>query len=404
MNDLSATLPDLPRSAVLRLALTYAIAVNGMVLTPFLVAAVMRRFGLNEGAATGAVGVEIIGLAVSCAIFPRWIARAAHAFAAIGVVGTVLGQLSSVFVQSVVSMTVARGLTGLFEGMLFVVVAASVAHRASSDKLWGQINLVAGVLNGSILVGVSYVPEAALSRGLFILLAGLVAASIPLVSRVGVHASSVLPARAGQTRGKVPLGLILAIWVVTVLIYGVQASQWAVAGIVGAHSGLSASSIGILLSVSSLLGFAGAAVPAWDGSRRYRLGIILLAQLIMVGSLVSFFGSTGATTYFVSQVTLNTAFFVVIPFLTGMLSEVDPDGSLVSRTVVVTLIGAGVGTVMAGSQFAAFGAARFSYAMCLGIAAAAPFVWLALRGAAAYGSRQMSLTPLDGPPVAATHR
>jgi len=59
------------------LALTYAVAVNGMVLTPFLVAAVMRRFGLNEGAATGAVGVEIIGLAVSCAIFPRWISRAA---------------------------------------------------------------------------------------------------------------------------------------------------------------------------------------------------------------------------------------------------------------------------------------------------------------------------------------
>jgi hypothetical protein len=97
------------------------------------------------------------------------------------------------------------------------------------------------------------------------------------------------------------------------------------------------------------------------------------AQLAMVASLVIFFESTGAVWYFVSQTLLNASLFVVIPFMTGMLSEVDVDGSLVSRTVVVTFIGAGVGTVVAGGQFNDLGGVRFGYAMCAGILVAAPF-------------------------------
>jgi MFS transporter, DHA1 family, inner membrane transport protein len=114
MSKISATRPELSLSAVLRLALAYAVATNGMVLTPFLVAAVMHRFSINEGAATGAVGVEIIGLALSCALFPRWIARAAHLFAGIGIVGAALAQISSAYVQTLLSLTILRGLTGLF--------------------------------------------------------------------------------------------------------------------------------------------------------------------------------------------------------------------------------------------------------------------------------------------------
>lgn len=66
-------------------------------------------------------------------------------------------------------------------------------------------------------------------------------------------------------------------WVVTLLLYGIQASQWAVAGIVGARIGLSDSTLGIVLSLSSLLGFVGAVIPSLPASHRFRLPIIWAA-------------------------------------------------------------------------------------------------------------------------------
>jgi MFS transporter, DHA1 family, inner membrane transport protein len=293
--------------------------------------------------------------------------------------------LASVLAPSIALISVARGVTGLFEGVLFVVVASSVSQRTSADRLWGQINLLAGGINGSILVVISYLPDAWLGRWLFVLLVGVVVVMAPFVHGIGAFAKHLSLARARSA--KLPMKLVLTIWVVTVLIYGVQSSQWAVAGIVGTHAGLSTSMIGILLSVSSLLGFAGAIIPSQRGSQPHRLVIIWLSQLVMIGAILWFFGSTGNWSYFLSQFALNCSFFVVIPFLTGLLSEVDPDGSLVARTVVVTFIGAGVGTAVAGYLFNQYGGTRFAYVLCIGIATALPFVWLALRGATAHTVR-----------------
>ncbi|MGJ3701274.1 MFS transporter [Variovorax sp. AFSI2.2] len=384
MDNTTAHRSDLSTAAVLRLALAYAVAINGMILTPFIVSAVTTRFGLTDSAATQIAGIEIFGIAVSCALFPRWIARGAHTFSRLGLIGAVLAQAASALAPNVEVLSIARGLAGLFEGMLFVVVAASVAHRASTDRLWGQINLAAGILDGAILVGISFLPEAVLSRWIFLLLAGLMVAAVLALRHIGEFALHQRPAHATGSGAKAPLKLVLAVWIVIVLLYGIQASQWAVAGIVGARVGLSGSMIGILLSLSSLLGFIGAVVPSQSASRPHRLSIIWTSQLVMVASLVAFFSSAGPLWYLVSQVVINASLFVVIPFLTGMLSEVDTDGSLVSRSVVITFLGAGGGTVLAGSAFSELGGMKFAYAMCAAVMAAAPFVWLALRSATAH--------------------
>jgi MFS transporter, DHA1 family, inner membrane transport protein len=376
--------PVLSTPAVLRLAIAYAVAINGLVLTPFIVSAVTKRFGVDDGVATQVAGIEILGIAVSCAVFPRWIARTVHTFSRLGLIGAILAQVASAFANTPQLLGAARGVGGLFEGMLFVVVAASVAHRDSTDRLWGQIIFAAGVLDGGILVGVSFLPDTVLAKWLFLLLAGVMLLSAPVLVHVGQYAGRPPSRSAAEHAKKAPVRLILAVWMVTFLLYGIQASQWAIAGIVGTRIGLSDSTLGILLSLSSLLGFVGAAVPSQPASHRYRLPIIWLAQLAMVASLTIFFESTGAVWYFASQTLLNASLFVVIPFLTGMLSEVDVDGSLVSRTVVITFIGAGVGTVMAGGEFSDLGGVRFGYAMSAGILLAAPFVWYALRAAATH--------------------
>ncbi|KVR18242.1 MFS transporter [Burkholderia ubonensis] len=376
--------PDPSSGAVVRLALAFAAATNGLILSPFLVAAVMTRFRLDDGAATALVSVEILGIAISCALLPRRIARAARPFTLAGALGAIAGQALSAVAPGIVSAGAARGLTGLFEGMLFVVVASGVSQRASTERLWGQINLLAGGINGGILVLVSALPAAWLGRWIFALLAGTLAVLAPAIR--GIDAFAAQPVQARTHDGSLPWRPIVAIWVVTALVYGVQASQWAIAGLVGARAGLSPPTIGVLLSVSSLLGFVGAAIPAHPASRRHRVVIIWAAQLAVIASIEWFFGSTGGGAYFLSQLLLNSAFFVIVPFLTGMLSDVDPDGSLVARTLVVTFFAAGIGTALSGALLERYGGARVAHVLGAAVLAAAPFVRLALRRAPPAGA------------------
>ncbi|KVO32218.1 MFS transporter [Burkholderia ubonensis] len=376
--------PDPSSGAVVRLALAFAAATNGLILSPFLVAAVMTRFRLDDDAATALVSVEILGIAISCALLPRRIARAARPFTLAGALGAIAGQALSAVAPDIVSAGAARGLTGLFEGMLFVVVASGVSQRASTERLWGQINLLAGGINGGILVLVSALPAAWLGRWIFALLAGVLAVLAPAIR--GIDAFAAQPVQARTHDGSLSWRPIVAIWVVTALVYGVQASQWAIAGFVGARAGLSPPTIGVLLSVSSLLGFVGAAIPAHPASRRHRVAIIWAAQLAVIASIEWFFGSTGGGAYFLSQLLLNSAFFVIVPFLTGMLSDVDPDGSLVARTLVVTFFAAGIGTALSGALLERYGGARVAHVLGAAVLAAAPFVRLALRRAPPAGA------------------
>ncbi|KER74597.1 MFS transporter [Burkholderia cepacia] len=371
--------PDPSTGAVVRLALAFAAATNGLILSPFLVAAVMTRFRLDEGTATALVSAEILGIAISCALLSHRIARAARSFTLAGVVGTIAGQALSAVAPGIASAAVARGLTELFEGMLFVVVASGVSQRASTDRLWGQINLLAGVINGGILVLISALP-AGFGHWVFALLAAVVAVLAPAIR--GIDALASAPAQTHVRAGTLPWRPVIAIWVVTALVYGVQASQWAIAGFVGERAGLSPTTIGVLLSVSSLLGFVGAAIPSHPASHRHRLALIWAAQLAMIASIEWFFSARSGSAYFLSQFVLNSAFFVIVPFLTGMLSDVDPDGSLVARTLVVTFFAAGIGTALSGALLGRFGGTRVAHVLCVAVLAAAPFVRLALRRAA----------------------
>ncbi|KWE45524.1 hypothetical protein WL76_30055 [Burkholderia ubonensis] len=268
--------PDPSGGAVVRLALAFAAATNGLILSPFLVAAVMTRFRLDDGAATALVSVEILGIAISCALLPRRIACAARPFTLAGALGAIAGQALSAVAPGIVSAGAARGLTGLFEGMLFVVVASGVSQRASTERLWGQINLLAGGINGGILVLVSALPAAWLGRWIFALLAGVLAVFAPAIR--GIDAFAAQPAQP---------------------------------------------------------------VPARPRD---------------------------------------------VPFLTGMLSDVDPDGSLVARTLVVTFFAAGIGTALSGALLERYGGARVAHVLGAAVLAAAPFVRLALRRAPPAGA------------------
>ncbi len=370
---------DLSLAALLRLACAYAVATNGTILMPLIVGALMRRFNVGEDSATGVAALEIAGIAVSCAVFPRWIARAPRRLAWIATLGTVLAQAAGAWMPGLAAVGGARLVTGLFEGVLFVVVAATLSNRAKAERAWGVIILVSGVLDCALLVGAYALPPDVVSRWLFV----VVAASFMLVAWPAAAAGSdagrpVAASTAARPRQR--WGVLLPIWAVMVLVYCVLSAQWALADVVGHRLGIAPERIGPVLALVSLLGTVGALAASHRRSHELRRPLLWAAQAIMAGAVLWFFVVHDLAGFFGAQLLVSFAFYAVTPFLTARLSGLDADGSLLSRSIVITFAAAAVGTALAGTALTQLGPLGCGLALGACAIAAMPFTWKAFAG------------------------
>jgi DHA1 family inner membrane transport protein len=358
MTDTSTTAnaarPDLPLAALLRLACAYAVATNGTILMPLIVGALMRRFGAGEDAATGFAALEIAGIAASCAIFPRWIARVPRRLAWIAMIGTLIAQAAGAWMPTLAAVGGARLVTGLFEGVLFVVVAASLSNRVAAERAWGVIILVSGVIDCALLVAAYAMPPDFVSQWLFVVFAAAFALIAWPSAAAGADAAQ--PAAAIESpRLRIRWSVLIPIWAVMILVYSVLSAQWALADVVGHRIGLPPERIGPLLALVSLLGTIGALAASHRRSHELRLPILWAAQLLMGGAALWFFLVHGATGFFAAQLFVSFAYYAVTPFLTSRISSLDPDGSLLSRSIVITFVAAFIGTALAGTMLTQLG-------------------------------------------------
>jgi len=385
MTDTSANAarPDLPLAALLRLACAYAVATNGTILMPLIVGALMRRFGAGEDAATGFAALEIAGIAVSCAIFPRWIARMPRRLAWIAMIGTLLAQAAGAWMPSLAAVGAARLVTGLFEGVLFVVVAASLSNRAAAERAWGVIILVSGVIDCALLVGAYALPSDFVSQWLFVIFA--VAFALIAWPSAAAGGDAVQPVATSATLSpklKIRWNVLVPIWAVMILVYSVLSAQWALADVVGHRIGLPPERIGPLLALVSLLGTIGALAASHRRSHELRLPILWAAQLLMGGAALWFFLVHGGADFFAAQLFVSFSYYAVTPFLTSRISSLDADGSLLSRSIVITFVAAFIGTALAGTALTQLGGLGCGLALGACAVAAMPFTWKAFGRAA----------------------
>ena len=367
---------DLSLAALLRLACAYAVATNGTILMPLIVGALMRRFGAGEDAATGAAALEIAGIALSCAVFPRWIARVPRRLAWIAMLGTLLAQATGAWMPTLAAVGAARLATGLFEGVLFVVVAASLSNRPAAERAWGVIILVSGVIDCALLVAAYAMPPDIVGHGLFVVFAAAFALVAWPAAAAGGDAAQPAAAIAASQR-RIAWRVLLPLWAVMILVYSVLSVQWALADVIGHRIGLAPQRIGPLLALVSLLGTLGALAASHRRSHELRLPILWAAQLVMAGAALWFFVVQGAADFFAAQLFVSLAYYAVTPFLTSRISALDADGSLLSRSIVVTFAAAFIGTALAGTLLARLGALGCGLALGAYALAAMPSTWRA---------------------------
>jgi MFS transporter, DHA1 family, inner membrane transport protein len=368
---------DLSGWDIAKLGVTYALATNGVTLAPITVSVVIERLGVTEAQATTIAGVELLGLVISCLIFPYFAGTFGRQMVWIGGCGAVLMHVLSGLAGSGEELSVARGLAGIFEGMLFVCVAAAIAHRPSAERIWGFVILLAGVLNSSLLLGLSSVEIETLTYWVFPIIGGFTVVGLPFafaISKPIERNRSVVQIKS------IPWLTIGMLWVFLFTVTAIQAAQWAVASVLGKQIGLSMVTVGLLLAVSSLLGFFGSAVPAVSKLFVHRVKIILFSVALMAVTVWWFVNSSGPSSYFTSQLLLNLAFYAVLPYLNGYLSELDSRGALVSFTFVIVLLGAAIGTAVAGELLTTAGLHNFGLTLGFGMLPCAVLAMLVFRG------------------------
>jgi MFS transporter, DHA1 family, inner membrane transport protein len=368
---------------VFSLAAAFAAALNGTMVMPLIVLALTRIPGIDEGAATAIAAAELAGIALYCLLLPRLVQRARRLTKGFGLLALIVGELATQQFDSIAWLVAARLLAGLGEGALFSLVSAGVAAEANAERIWGQINLVGGLAMGLMLYGLSMLPPATDRGPIFFWLAAMGFLMAPGVLSLQPKAaeptaSSVAPLKALQ-KGQ--------IWTVVALVYGVQAAQWAVSGYLGEMAQLPGPRVGLYLSLSSIVGFVGAVVPSLSRDPKRRLQFVLQGFTVMALALLLFFNMLNDAAFLTGQIGVNIGFYMVTPFVTGLLTESDRDGSLVLRTLVVALTGATVGTALAGELYTRMGPWPFSVVCIVIVALGMGAAWRVFR----------HLTPADIP-------
>lgn len=346
---------------ILGLSAAYAIALNGTMVMPVIVLAVSKLAGYDEGLATIVASAELAGIGIYGIFFPKLAARSWKAVAIGGLIAVLAGETASFWLQSPWALASARLVTGLGEGALFSLVTMSLASLADAERMWGYLSLIGGSAMGLLLFVVSLMPHSENEAPVFLMVAGFTTLLVPLVAFANRRSAALAeaPHHSKLDNGKMTLTMTIVF-----LIYAVQAAQWAICGYVGERIGMSNGSVGFYLAVSSLVGFAGAVIPSFTRDKSKRLPFVLFGFVMMAVSIYFLFNMFREVVFVTSQIFVNVGFYIVTPFLTGVLTENDPDGSLMSRILVIAIIGATIGTGVAGPIFASAGPAIFAWS-CL---------------------------------------
>ncbi|GAK68596.1 putative major facilitator superfamily transporter [Agrobacterium rubi TR3 = NBRC 13261] len=355
-------------SWILGLSAAYAVALNGTMVMPVVVLAMSKLAGYDEGLATVVASAELAGIAIYGIFLPKLAMRSWRLVAIGGLLAVILGEASSFWQQGPFALAAARLVAGLGEGAVFSLISMNLASLANAERLWGVLALIGGVAMGVLLFVVSLMPHQETSAPVFLILAAFMALMAPFFLLMAKR-PKFMPVATLQSKLDRPK--IILTMLIVFLVYAVQAGQWAICGYVAERVGLSNSEVGLYLAVSSLAGFVGAIIPSMTRDKAKRLPFVVLGFFVMAVSIYYFFNIYTATVFITAQIMVNIGFFIVTPFVTGVLTENDPDGSLMSRILVIAIVGATVGTAIAGPVFETAGPSAVAWACLLPLAVAA---------------------------------
>lgn len=172
------------------------------------------------------------------------------------------------------------------------------------------------------------------------------------------------------TRGQTNVAAPRSIWLwsgvvllAILLFWAEQNDVYAYIERIGNAAGIKPEFIGFSLGVANLMGFVGASLVAWLGTRMGRLVPLVVATLLQLACLVVLMGNLSPMTYLVGLGVLALAWNIANPFQLGVLAGIDPSGRALALATTVTGAGLALGPAMAA---VAIGVGGYSAVLWLG--------------------------------------
>ena len=269
-----------------------------------------------------------------------------------------------------------RFLTGFAASLAHVAASAAFARHANVERGYGLFITLQFIVSG---IGLYVVPvfSATLGvSGMFLMIAGLQFATLPLLRS--------LPGRAigERTDGHSAERTILlaAVTLFALLGYGLfesaNTAQFTYIERWGVALSLSDERIGVALMVASLVGIPGAFMVVLIGHRWGYLRPLLAGMALAVTGLLLLIVTRAYTAYFAAGCFLGFSWAFCLPYIQSLMASIDRNGSAVAAGSSIATVGGALGpglaalVVIGGNYRGVFLLSMFLFAI-----AAASFVY-----------------------------
>ncbi|HEV7320496.1 MAG TPA: MFS transporter [Ensifer sp.] len=330
--------------------------IGGLVpqMSPFVVAGLIDGLALSEREAGIIASAELLALAVTAILVAPLLPRLSCRYAGMSALFlTVAAQAASITSDGWTSLVLLRGLAGIGEGALYAMSLSIVAsHCRNPERIFGLFQLVWAIGSVALFAIGGEVTAAYGHRGIFALLAGLTLAFSPFLLLMpelrAVKHTATRPASSVPLFGSLLFAAI-------VLYVAVSAGLFAFSGPMGERIGLDTAAVGYVLTVSTVVGLAGAGAATalnvrWGRAipiSAFCLGYVVVALVLCLW--------TNPVAYGIAVISSAVLYYFSLPYLFGLAAALDQSGRWAAAAGSAYLLGFAAGPVFTGAVIAASG-------------------------------------------------
>lgn len=313
-------------------------------LLPQLVGVVSDQFNLTAEQSGFFASTDLIGSAIASISSFFWIRKSNwRKMALLGIAIMIIGNVLSTVATSFTVLSLLRILTGLGQGIAVALTLVMINDSKDTDRNFAIYLIVTLVFGAAFveLLPALYAPLTA--SPIYMAQVALSVVAIPLVIKwipnQDVEVNEELSEERLSPRSILSLSGILLMY----LAYG---GLWALTELIGTSKGLTPEFIANTLSVSLLVSIPGLIIPIVIGVKFGRtiplfiggLGLILYGVLIAIG--------TSSSLFFIAVNVGSFGVNLIIPYMTGILSDDDKTGKGVVMVMPMYAIGFALGPMV----------------------------------------------------------
>mgnify|MGYP000976905814 CR=1 FL=1 len=317
-----------------------------LLIMPFIVTAMMTRYGLSEGAAGNLVSAQLVAMGVAGFAVSRLLGRIpAWLMAGSSAATIVLANALCALATSPVMLTAGRALTGLGEGVLMASAGAMAAGLAHAHRLYSRLGFVIASVAAVALLITPYLTQHVGPQAVFWFLAACPALVVVSLRWLPRHAA-IVP--HSPTDGALRIPGAVALLVSFALLWVGASGLWVFAELIGQTNGLSSAEIGLYLAIGQVAGIAGPVLAARYAERfGLRRSIMAGNATMAVAGLTMVLGHS-ALSYSLGSSFLSIAIMFLAPCYRSLMAHLDASGRVVAMSVGFYTVGFAAAPLLVG--------------------------------------------------------